>query len=229
MIKALGIDPGLANLGLSAVVLDAGQVTSLGVRYHKTEKEKAAAFTRQRSSADDQRRIRSMWQSVTAAIQTIQPHVIGIENYNVREPDAIRKLRDFAAHAADSIEKGAALEELHHAAKQLRAILPDAARGGPGLANAAKTMSVYGAALGAAFAAEVPVFVFEPSDRTQRMVGRRSASKEEVGAAVMSRVAGLREKIAEAVPQKTYQEHVFDASCYALMAAEEYHRWKLDV
>ena len=52
MFVSLGIDPGLASVGLSAVVrLDDGRYESRGVKVSRTEKNKTSAFSRMRSSA----------------------------------------------------------------------------------------------------------------------------------------------------------------------------------
>lgn len=244
-IVSLGIDPGLRDTGIGAVErFPDGSYRTRGVRCSHTEPTKDKAFTRYRSSADEQRRLREHWVQIRNAIQLLQPNVIGIENYLVFEPIDVAKLREASSSLLalfggattlgpqelsqllqDAATAGRLLEYLRALAVALQGNNRDSA----GLGNAAKTIAVYGAALGAAFSAGVPVLVFEPSDRVQKIGGRRGASKEEVGAAVEARVFGLRETIHEKVTQKTRHQHVWDATAFAILAAEEYVQMRFDV
>lgn len=231
-IICLGIDPGLRNTGIGAVErFPDGSYRSRGVRVVVTEPMKGKAFSRMRSSADDQRRIREHWLKITEAIQVIQPHVIGIENYTIFEPPDIKGLREaVSAYLTTKKEQhSVAVRDLIDKQEALERALARNTSTGVGLGQAAKTIAVYGAALGAAYSAGVPVFVFEPSDRTKQIGGRRGASKEEVGAAVMARVHGLEEHMAEKVPQKTRKEHAWDGVALAILAGEEYVRQRIDL
>jgi Holliday junction resolvasome RuvABC endonuclease subunit len=239
-IVSLGLDPGLRNTGISAVErFYDGTYRTRGVRVIVTEPSKDKAFSRYRSSADDQRRIREHWNHITAAIQLMKPNVIGIENYVIFEPPDIVGLKAAATDVLalfGGAPDGLSLDVIHAAISQLpdklqalHKAVEKNTRTGIGLGQAAKTIAVYGAALGAAYAAGVPVLVFEPHDRTRQIGGRKGASKEDVGRAVEARVHGLAEQMAEKVRQKTLKEHAWDATALAILAAEEYVRERLDL
>lgn len=182
-----------------------------------------------------------MWQAVTSAIDIIKPHVISVENYSVRTPPDViamqsttKKLTDFwGASVKDSPYTKLASDEVADTLVglmgPLTALVSAGTSSAVGLGQAAKTIAVYGAVLGAAFSAGVPVFVFEPADRALRIVGKKGASKEEVGAAITKLVIGLEEQMAEKVPQKTKKDHAWDATCFAVLGAREYRQLKLDL
>jgi Holliday junction resolvasome RuvABC endonuclease subunit len=241
-VTALGLDPGLRDLGISAVERFAdGSYRTRGVRVSHTEPTRDKAFSNLRSSADDQRRLRDHWSQITDAIRLIKPDVIGVENYLVFEPQDVAKLRDAAGELIGLFGGAVAAEDLPalllHGdlasrllarVNALREVHARNTRDAVGLGQASKTIAVYGTALGAAFTAGIPVFVFEPSDRTRLVARRKGVSKEEVGAYVEAKVHGLAEYIAVNVKQKTRREHVWDATAHALLAAEQYIQLRLD-
>ncbi len=238
-ITALGIDPGLASTGIGCVDRTAdGQYVSRGVRLSRTEPARGKQFTRARTSEDDQRRVREHWNAVQSAIETIRPSVVGIENYTVYEPREVTETRKIVQDLLGLLPAGTPTEltsaciahadRFHRLVEDLRS-LAGGGRGGIGLGQAAKTVMVFGAALAAAYAAGVPVFVFQPADLKVRFGGRRGASKEDVGRGAEGVVQGLADVVRQKVPQKTLQEHVWDASAHAVLAADEYHRLRLDV
>lgn len=241
-VTALGLDPGLRDLGISAVErFEDGSYRTRGVRVSHTEPTREKAFSQLRSSADDQRRLREHWTQITEAIQLIKPDVIGVENYLVFEPQDVAKLRDAASGllgffggsvAAEDLPSlllhGDSAPRLLERVEALRGAVNRNTRDAIGLGQAAKTIAVYGTALGAAFTAGIPVFVFEPGDRTRLVARRKGVSKEEVGAFVEQRVHGLGDYLRQHVRQKTRHEHAWDATAHAMLAAEQYIQLRLD-
>jgi Holliday junction resolvasome RuvABC endonuclease subunit len=236
-VLSLGIDPGLRNTGIAGVeLLPNGEYRSRGVKVSRTMPNKDKAFSRMRTSADDQRRIREHWHAITASIELLKPHVIGVENYVVYEPTDIGKLKAAAAAlcswapglAADPQGMKDALQEDHIFAHLLGLItnLQDAVAKnkstGIGLGQAAKTIAVYGGVLGAAYTANIPVYVFQPADIKKRFGGKKSASKQDVGVGAERLITGLAEQMQAKVPQKTLKEHAWDANCHAVLAADQY-------
>jgi len=241
-IVCLGIDPGLRSTGIGAVErMDDGTYRTRGVRLSRTTPEKGKAFSRMRTSADDARRLREHWHNLSSAIELIKPDVIAVENYLIFEPRDVGELRAKAQmltgflpgvpsqDVLQTVAADAALAQRFGAAMgQLSQVAARGTGSAIGLGQAAKTVAVYGVALGAAYTAGVPVFVFEPGDRTRRIAQKKGASKEEVGRAVEAIVTGLDVVMKEKVPQKTLKEHAWDASALAVLGAEEYHRLRLD-
>lgn len=245
-IISLGIDPGLRDTGIAAVErFPDGTYRTRGLRVSHTEPTKDKAFTNFRSSADEQRRLREHWLQITNAIQLLKPDVIGVENYLVFEPQDVSKLRQAAqdllglfgnALGATPLEQfqefvrhGGTAARLLELLFALSETVNKNTRDAIGLGQAAKTIAVYGCALGAAYSSGVPVLVFEPGDRTRMVRRTKGVSKEEVGAFVESHVVGLKEYIAQKVTQKTRREHVWDATAHAILAAEQYVQMRLDV
>lgn len=244
-IISVGIDPGLASTGIGAIErFPDGSYRCRGVRVSRTQPNKDKAFTKMRTSADDQRRIRDHFNQIYGAIQLLKPHVIGIEAYTIFEPNDIARMRESAERVFQALAPGnsqilpAAMRPLLDNPAVLDALAPQLiafqmalaqnTHDHMGLGQAAKTIAVYGAALAAAFTAGVPVFVFQPYDLKKRFGGRKGASKEEVGAGLELIVHGLKENMASKVPQKTLKEHAWDGTGHAILAADEYMQLRLD-
>lgn len=244
-IIGLGIDPGLRSTGIAAVERwPNGAYRSRGVKVSRTEPTKDKSFSRMRTSNDDQRRVREHWVNIKNAIDTIQPNVIGIENYLVFEPQDVGKMREdvgavlgLFGGSVRSLDPQAVGRWLADPVNLMRfigvlAMLEDSlqknARNGIGMGQAAKTIAVYGVTLGAAFTAGVPVFVFAPYELKQRFGGRKGASKDEVGLGLERLVQDLPAQMQEKVPQKTMKEHAWDATGHAILATDEYFQLRLD-
>jgi Holliday junction resolvasome RuvABC endonuclease subunit len=235
-IIALGIDPGLAKTGIGAVArYPDGSYQSRGVRVSRSEPGRDHKFfNRVRAAQEDQRRIREHWVMIRNSIQIIQPHAIGIENYLTFEPKDVIELREAAGKVLSFLGTSVPtiddlkrvftdtmfLVRFAEVLAELAAKVSFSSKG-IGLGQAAKTIAVFGAAMGAAFTAGVPVFVFQPSD-IKKFGGKRGASKEEVGTGLEMLVFGLKEQMAEKVPQKTLKEHAWDATGHAILAADEF-------
>ena len=220
MLVGMGIDPGLKHTGIAAVAQGAdGGFESRGVRVVVTEPDKRRGL---RVSVDDVRRYRAVSSEVTAALDVIQPHVVGIETYSIFEPRDTARLRDLiAAVCANPAEFPGHVTEL-------RRLAATANRSAVGLGQASKTLAVVGICLSACWARNIPAFLFEPADRTRRLLGRRSASKEDVGRAITEIVSGLQEQIQTKITQRTRHEHAWDATCHAILGIEQYTKLRLD-
>lgn len=244
-ITALGLDPGFASTGISAVErLPDGTYRSRGVKVSRTQPNRDKSFSRMRSSNDDQRRIREHWSVIQNAVQTIQPQVIGIENYSVFEPPDLQKLRQDASSLvglfggalrgmqpeefAALLKDETAFLRLFRRLQDLEASSKANSSTGIGLGQAAKTIGVGSIAMAAGFAGNIPVFIFQPFELKQRFGGRKGASKEEVGLGLERQVQGLVEQMQEKVPQKTLREHAWDATGHAVLAADELHKFGVD-
>jgi Holliday junction resolvasome RuvABC endonuclease subunit len=239
---SIGIDPGFASTGIAAVArMDDGTLRSLGAKVVRTSPSKDKCFTKLRTSMDDERRVRIYWTEITDAIQRMRPNVIGVEAYTIYEPRGTAALKEAAAALLAIIPAGTPGDYLTELAKNrglakayldrladLSEALRGEIRGGIGMGAAAKTILVYGTALGAAFTASIPVFVFQPSDLKQAFGGTRSASKDEVGEGLYRIVTGMREHVAAKVPQTTLREHAQDAMGHAVLAVREYVNMALD-
>ena len=241
IIRALGIDPGLAKTGLGCVArFPDGSYRSLGVRVSRTEPGRDKAFaSRVRASQEDQHRIRQHWVQFQHAIELIRPQVIGIENYLTFEPKDVKELREAAgnvvgflgtsAPSVEDLQRATSAAFVHRFARTLVELASKVnfASKGIGLGQAAKTIAVFGAALCAGYTAGVPIFVFQPSD-IKRFGGGRGATKEQVGQGLEQLVHGLSEQVAEKVPQKTLKEHAWDATGHAILAADALAELQLD-
>ena len=176
-------------------------------------------------------------------MEVVKPHCIGIENYTVFEPNDVAKVRgaaeDILALFGGTVAtlalgdfrellQGEFAVRLLDKVARLAEVLRGNTRSHAGLGQAAKTIAVYGAALAVAFAAGIPVFVFQPSDLKKRFAGKKSASKEEVGQGVTALVFGLEEAMTIKVPQRTMREHAYDATGHAILGAEVYAQLRLD-
>lgn len=245
---AMGIDPGWAKCGIGAVALSEGQLVSAGVRLVRTAKNKDKRFQHLRVSMDDERRHHEYYDAFCESIETLKPHVIGVEVYTIHETREYEKLRDQAARfmgflglggksktaafrtpeefrelmaRADIFKKMVAhLDALNQAVDAFKVVR--------GRGAAAKTYGVYTAAMCAAWRYEVPIFGFMPVDLKKGACGKAGASKKEVEDALCGRISGLRDKVDEKIKAKTMHEHVFDASGHAMLALTEYQRWMRD-
>lgn len=240
-IIGLGIDPGLAKTGIAAVArFPDGSYRSCGVRVSRTEPEKDRAFSRTRAAQDDSHRIHAHWLLIKDAIERIKPNVVGVENYLTFEPKDVVELREAAAGVVGFLGTGAPTPGdiqrvvgeqafLHRFVDVLTTLAGKLsfASKGIGLGQAAKTIAVFGMVLGCAYAANLPVFVFQPGD-IKRFGGRRGASKEEVGAGLEQLVFGLQDEMSVKVPQKTLKEHAWDATGHAILATEALAALQLD-
>jgi len=246
-IMALGIDPGWAKTGISAIALVDGKLTSAGVRLVKTEKNKDKRFERLRVSMDDERRHREFYDAFCESIEKVKPNVIGVEVYTIRESQDYEKLRaagaafltfmGFGSKAArtpfsSSAELQQALADpgvfqqfLSHLERMQATVQGFSVARGRGAA--AKTYGVYVAVLCAARKYGVPTYGFMPSDLKMRACKKRSASKKEVELALGTEVAGLADTIGK-VRAKSMHEHLFDAAGHSLMALEAYRHWLRD-
>jgi Holliday junction resolvasome RuvABC endonuclease subunit len=161
--------------------------------------------------------MRIIYDAIVESLATIKPDAIGIEIYVVRPPaDAIR--------LSDAIRRTKATGDL----ALLDQAVKEGASGHIGLGAAAKTLGVWGVALGAAFATGAPVYSFSPSDLKVRFGSRKGASKEEVGAGLERLVEGLADQMREKVPQKSLREHAWDAVGHALLASDELAVYRRD-
>jgi len=244
-IIGLGIDPGLAKTGIAGVArFPDGTYRSLGVRVSRSEPSRDKAFSRMRTSNDDQRRVREHWVQMWNAVQLIKPNVIGIENYLTFEPRDVQELRDAAGAVLAFLGTSVpSLDDLRRVLSEtvflvkFTEVLTDlaakvkASTSGVGLGQAAKTIAIFGTALSVGFTAGVPVLVFQPYE-IKKFAGLpkgQKASKEQVGQGLERLVVGLQEQMAEKVPQKTLKEHAWDATGHAILAADEYASMRLDM
>lgn len=78
--RALGVDPGFANTGL-AVVEVSPTPKLIALRFLETSKSSKKAMRDIRVSADDQRRLRSIWDALSETIEQYHPNAIGVESY----------------------------------------------------------------------------------------------------------------------------------------------------
>lgn len=222
-IVSLGIDPGLRSTGVAVIEkFGDGNFRSRGVKILRTEPLKGLKHTR--ASVDDVRRMRILWTGITAAIAAARPNIVAVENYLLFEPKDTKALREGTAEMIGFVQGQMATDapEFKTRIATLSHLVERGTKSAIGLGQSAKTIAVYGVVLGAAFTANVPVLVYEPGDRTRRIGGRRGASKDEVGSAVLRRIAGLAEHISEKVPQHTLHEHVTDAAALAWMGADDF-------
>jgi len=91
-----------------------------------------------------------------------------------------------------------------------------------GWGGAAKTMLVYGMTLAAAYAVNVPVYIFNPSDLKKRVGKRASASKSDVAFMLQQRIPNLKETVESRLKAKGKHEHVYDSTGHGLLALVEY-------
>ena len=235
---AVGVDPGIANTGLAAVAAGSdpsagGGVVYLtrGVRHVRTKPDTGKG---QRRGTDDVRRTGHIVRAFIAVLDRLQPHCVGIEQYTVFSPPWVGKLsvagqRLLDLEAAASVRgtgpqariAAAATREWGEAVEAVREALSASGGGGVGLGQAAKTLAVWGAVVGACVSRGVPVYVFTPGDVKRRATGGRSAaSKAEVQTWVSGVVVGLDEDL-RGVPA-SHQDHVADAAALAVLAIEEH-------
>jgi Holliday junction resolvasome RuvABC endonuclease subunit len=244
---ALGIDPGWAKCGISAVARSEGRLISAGVKLVKTGRNKDKRFEHLRVSMDDERRHREYFDAFCESIEKVQPHVIGVEVYTIHESKDYEKTRNAAAAflafmglggkaARAPFSSPAELLEVmgnedvfkqflgHMEAMQLAVAGFKKARG---RGAAAKTYGVYTSALAAARKYKIPIYGFMPVDLKKRACRKVSASKKEVEDALGNEVEGLKDNI-DKVRAKTMHEHLYDASGHGVMALETYEHWMRD-
>lgn len=79
-MRAVGVDPGLANTGLALVEETPNNYRCLGVRYVKTKANKRRAHN-VRTDTDDLERMGVIQDALSRALEKGQPHCAGIETY----------------------------------------------------------------------------------------------------------------------------------------------------
>jgi Holliday junction resolvasome RuvABC endonuclease subunit len=124
--------------------------------------------------------------------------------------DDLRRLRSFWRP----------LHELVRAHKpQALAVETYAPRPGQSGSSGWKAAMVYGLVVGLGLAHGLTVIPLRPDDLKRQFTGRASASKDDVGTAVVGQVSGLAELVAK-LP-KGQHEHVTDAAGHALLGLHE--------
>lgn len=233
-LTAVGVDPGFAKTGIAGVAKVDGRYVSRGVLFVETKREAGRSI---KAGMDDARRTWEMWRAMTDAIQLLQPHVVGIEAYSVRTPRGVDDLKAAATKVVQigvPPDRAAFAERLRSDDRYARRwvegigeigkVLADGeAFGGIGLGNAAKTIIVWGIAMGCAYAAGVPVYVFTATDLHKRLTGSAGSSKEDIGRALETRVDGLAGDAERIAPSK--RNHVHDAAGHAVLALDELARY----
>lgn len=245
-VLSLGIDPGFAMTGCSAVaMLPDGSLLSAGAAMVRTEKNKDKRFERQRVSMDDSRRFREFYDAFSAMVEKMRPHVIGVECYTIFDPKNHDLLRE-------NVQRFMAFLGLARGAKPaftspsefLQALAApgmfdqflahliamsassDAFRAERGRGDAHKTFGVYLTVLNVAFRYNIPAYGYMPVDLKKFACGKASASKEEVIAALDVRVPNLRDKVTEKGIARGQHNHVYDATGHALLALNDFVAWQ---
>jgi Holliday junction resolvasome RuvABC endonuclease subunit len=81
MLRIMGVDPGLASLGVVVIEARPGRLHVLAADVLRTKKASKKALRDLRVSADDQRRIRVLWAGMHAIATTYRPDVLAVETY----------------------------------------------------------------------------------------------------------------------------------------------------
>lgn len=226
ILRSLGVDPGLAYTGIAAIErTEDGRLVSRGVRLVHTEPRHDK---RQRVTADDERRIREIFDAVAASAVKFEPNCISIENYTVYGEKDIAGLKTAARNLVNFVLAFGKPEEILTAPKNLDRFVKMVVAlkkgldvgseyvGGAGRGKAAKTLSVYGACLTVGWVRKIPVFINMPVDLKLRFLKRAKGSKEEVEHAVCALVEGLQAHARERV-NPSMQNHVFDAAGHGVL------------
>lgn len=241
-VRAVGVDPGLANTGICGVVydIDTGAYSCGGIAFVKTKSQNAAKETHLRKTVFTVRRVERIWTDLQRLVGAFSPDIIGVEAYSVYEGKDYQNLRD-AAHAVFKalgvdVKKGfptagvaafrdfliphLARPDFYAALNKLR-IATDQFRFVRGRGDAAQTLLAYGAVLCTGYAGGTPVMPFQPADLKREVAGRKSATKADVAAAVEELVPDLAGTLEAQKVAKGDREHVYDAAGHGILAVRK--------
>lgn len=80
-LRVMGVDPGLASLGVVVLEVRQGSLHALAAQVLRTKKASKKALRDLRVSADDQRRICALWAGMDAIATAHRPHALAVETY----------------------------------------------------------------------------------------------------------------------------------------------------
>jgi hypothetical protein len=196
------------------------------VRFSESKPTPAKERARVRAAFDDLRRLcdhysvleklyKEFAEFTPAARKT--PHVCGVETYTVFPGLKQVGMEELVEEIARSdIEDETFRNYAAARARELASGSSDAR----GLANAAKTIQVFGMVAVQAISRGVAVYPHTPQDAKRRFTGKRSASKLEVERGVLHEVAGCEGAIARIKLAAGKRDHVFDGIAHAVLAIE---------
>lgn len=232
---SFGVDPGFGRIGLSALSrLSTGDVWSRGLWVIKTARDKTANV---RTGMDDARRHHEIWSAMKDHILEVSPNVIGVEDYETRQPEAITKLKtacerliqigipskreSFISLLSNDRVAASWIETI----AEINRALSDSQGWTPiGLGQASKTIGVAFCAQAIGFERGIPAYIYTPQQIKIASTGRKNASKTDVGAALEKKIIGLADNAAEIA--LTNRNHGHDATAAAYAALLEYEKWR---
>jgi Holliday junction resolvasome RuvABC endonuclease subunit len=80
-LRVMGVDPGLASLGVAVIEQRATEVAALAATVLRTKKASQKMLRDLRVSADDQRRLGELWDGLVTTVTTHRPRGLAIEGY----------------------------------------------------------------------------------------------------------------------------------------------------
>jgi Holliday junction resolvasome RuvABC endonuclease subunit len=80
-LRVMGVDPGLASLGVAVIEKREERVMALAARVLRTKKASQKMLRDLRVSADDQRRLGELWDGLVAIVTAHRPQGLAIESY----------------------------------------------------------------------------------------------------------------------------------------------------
>lgn len=239
LVRAVGVDPGLANTGICALTLntDTGEYRCDGIAFVKTKSQKAAGETHLRKTVFTVRRVERVYRELERIVDAFVPDVVGVEQYTVYEGKDYQNLRDAAQAVFQTlgvdVKRGFPSQgtvafrdfllphldrpDFFAAMNKLR-IAADAFRFVRGRGDAAQTLLIFATVLCTAYRLEAPVFPWMPADIKRAVVGKKSATKADIARGICERVPNLEETVQAQVRAKGDHEHVYDAAAHAYLS-----------
>jgi Holliday junction resolvasome RuvABC endonuclease subunit len=83
ILRALGVDPGFANMGAAVVEqpMRGGKITIIALKVLETKKASRKVLSMFRVAGDDQRRLKEQWELLTGMLTVSGCTAVGVESY----------------------------------------------------------------------------------------------------------------------------------------------------